>query len=160
MGGSIAASSSHGFGSEFSILLPDSAPGAETPNPAAPERVSIHKRIIIVDDNELNLTIAAAACKFWGARVDTASSAETALRMIRDSEYDAVLLDLQMPGMDGFECARRIRAMDPPRGDTVIIAVSADAFAETEHKAIAAGMNAFLAKPFVHSDLARLLQIG
>jgi signal transduction histidine kinase len=158
MGGSISASSSIS-GSEFSIQLPR-AEATLQPSPAgAPGPLAIHKRILVVDDSELNRTIAAAACQFWGAVVDTASSAESALLMVSESAYDAVLLDLQMPGMDGFECARRIRTMAPPRKDTFIVAVSADAFPETERQAMAAGMNAFLAKPFVHTDLVRLLQI-
>lgn len=158
MGGSIAAASAPGHGSEFTILLPRSMPGSDSPAAQPGERVPIHKRILIVDDNQLNLTIAEAACRFFGATVDTAVSGERALELIRESQYDAVLLDLQMPGMDGFECARRIRAMDRPASDMMIIAVSADAFPETEQRARAAGMNAFLAKPFDHSSLADLLQ--
>lgn len=109
-----------------------------------------------MDDNELNLAIAAAACRYWGAEADTACSAEEALAMVAQVNYTAVLLDVQMPGIDGLECARRIRALRGP--DLFIAAISADASAETESRALSAGMNAFLAKPFRHADLARLLE--
>jgi two-component system sensor histidine kinase/response regulator len=102
-------------------------------------------RVLIVDDNKMNLLIASKFLKKWRAETDEALNGELALEMVNNNKYDVIIMDLQMPVMDGFEAARSIRISHP---DIPIIALTADAMPETHQKAFAAGMCDYLTKPF------------
>jgi len=103
-------------------------------------------RVLVVDDNKMNLLIASKFLKKWLIEVDEAISGEIAINLLNNNSYDLILMDLQMPDMDGFETTRIIRQTDTA---TPIIALTADAMPETHSKALAAGMHGYLTKPFV-----------
>jgi len=107
-------------------------------------------RVLIVDDNKMNLMIASKFLKKWQIDADEAISGELAIEMVNNKTYDLILMDLQMPEMDGFEATRIIRRAN---AYTPIIALTADAMPETHAKALAAGMCNYLTKPFVPDTL-------
>ncbi|MEO8884504.1 MAG: PAS domain S-box protein, partial [Mucilaginibacter sp.] len=102
--------------------------------------------ILIVDDNKMNLFIATKFLKKWQANVDEALDGQIAVNMVNSKLYDVVIMDLQMPVMDGFEATKIIKQTHP---DLPIIALTADAMPETYNKALATGMSDYLTKPFV-----------
>ena len=119
------------------------------------------KRLLVAEDNEMNQTIAVSILESSGFEVDVAENGEVALNMIVNSEsgfYDAVLMDIQMPVMDGYEAAKRIRALDDPgKANIPIVAVTANAFEEDRKISLEAGMNGHLAKPYDIPEMLKLL---
>ncbi len=119
------------------------------------------KRVLLVEDNELNREIGVAILEESGMIVETAGDGQEAVDMMAASEtghYDIVLMDIQMPVMDGYEATRTIRAMDrPDASDVPIIAMTANAFEEDRKNAFEAGMNEHMAKPFNRETLKKML---
>jgi PAS domain S-box-containing protein len=107
-------------------------------------------RILIVDDNKMNIMIASKFLKKWQATPDEAISGTEAIELTKQNNYDLIIMDLQMPGMDGFEATRIIKRTNPL---IPILALTADAMPETHSKAFAAGMCDYLTKPFVPNVL-------
>ena len=120
------------------------------------------KRILITEDNELNREIAAEILEEAGFLIECAENGQQACDMIRQSEpgyYDLVLMDIQMPVMDGYAATRIIRAMENPAlANLPIIAMTANAFEEDREQALEAGMNGHLAKPIDLDKMVSLLQ--
>lgn len=104
------------------------------------------ERILIVDDNATNLKLVAYLMKANGYTVDTALDAESAIEAIRHHRPDVILMDIQLPGIDGLELTRRLKA-DPATRDIVIIAVTAYAMKGDQTKALAAGCDDYITKP-------------
>jgi CheY-like chemotaxis protein len=104
------------------------------------------ERILIVDDNATNLKLVAYLMKANGYTVDTALDAESAIVAIRANHPDVILMDIQLPGIDGLELTRRLKA-DPATRDIVIIAVTAYAMKGDQAKAQAAGCDDYITKP-------------
>ncbi len=165
MGGTIEVITSPGSGTEMIIRLkmklasPDEMP-AEAP--AKPESRTVDftgKRLLLVEDNDINREIAAAILGQAGFRIETAENGREAVDTVSASEpgyYDAILMDIQMPVMDGYAATRAIRALeDPALAEIPIVAMTANAFKEDEEAAKAAGMQAHIAKPL---DVDRMLQ--
>lgn len=128
----------------------------------SPKGIPKGKRILLAEDNELNREIAVEFLKMLGVESDCAENGADAVKRFAESMpgyYGAVLMDIQMPKMNGYEAARRIRKMDNrPDGKTVpIVAMTADAFKKDEQAAREAGMNAHLAKPISVDSLAMIL---
>ena len=121
-----------------------------------------NKQILLVEDNELNSEIAVEILKEYGFRVDTAENGVEAVERIRNStpgEYDLVLMDVQMPVMNGYEATHQIRSLDNPElAGITILAMTANAFDEDRKKALEAGMNGFLSKPIIIEELIHTLQ--
>ena len=119
------------------------------------------KHILLVEDNELNREIAQEILREYGFRVDTAENGEVAVEKVSTAapgSYDLVLMDVQMPIMDGYTATRKIRALDDPARATLpIIAMTANAFDEDRRNALESGMNGFLSKPIVIGDLVQEL---
>ena len=118
-------------------------------------------RVLVVDDNSVNRKILARQLELAGASIDSAAGGEEALDLWRRGEYDLVLADLQMPTMDGFELARRIRdgeAIDR-RPRTPILAVTASTLEEQEQKSRSAGMDGFITKPIGIEQLGATLDV-
>lgn len=104
------------------------------------------ERILIVDDNATNLKLVAYLMKANGYTVDTALDAEAAIEAIRHHPPDVILMDIQLPGIDGLELTRRLKA-DPATRDIVIVAVTAYAMKGDQAKALAAGCDDYITKP-------------
>ncbi|HIJ89775.1 MAG: PAS domain S-box protein [Desulfobulbaceae bacterium] len=105
-------------------------------------------RILLVEDNEINQQVAREILERAGVVVEIADNGETALAMVQENVYDLVLMDIQMPGMDGLEATRRIRASEVERVSTLpIVAMTANAIKGDEALSLAAGMNAHITKP-------------
>jgi CheY-like chemotaxis protein len=119
-------------------------------------------RILVVEDNALNREIAKELLEDIGYLVETAEDGESAVLMIQRSDrdyYDAVLMDIQMPGIDGYEAARNIRRMfDWEHAQVPIIAMTANAFEEDMERARSAGMNAYIAKPVEPEAVREILE--
>ncbi|NVB78225.1 MAG: response regulator [Kofleriaceae bacterium] len=104
------------------------------------------ERVLIVDDNPTNLKLVAYLVKANGYEVDTAADADAAVAAIRASKPRVILMDIQLPGIDGLELTRRLKA-DPETRDIAIIAVTAYAMKGDEEKALAAGCDDYVTKP-------------
>ena len=119
------------------------------------------KNILLVEDNELNREIAQEILREYGFRVDTAENGAVAVEKVSTAapgSYDLVLMDVQMPIMDGYTATRKIRALDDPaRAKLPILAMTANAFDEDRRNALESGMNGFLSKPIVIGDLVQEL---
>jgi len=115
------------------------------------------KRILVVDDEPINREVAQIHLEALGLLVDVAEDGVQAVAMTRERPYAAILMDMQMPNMNGLDATRSIREM-PASRDVPILAVTANAFAEDKERCVAAGMNDFLTKPFEPATLyAKLL---
>ena len=147
------------FHSDVVDLVTELAGQTEAHPKAAPSAALEGARILVVEDNEINLFIAVELLKSEGAAVTTAQNGQEAGEQFSESPegfYDLILMDVQMPVMDGYRAARAIRAL--PRSDaerTIIIAMTANTFQEDVQKCLDSGMNAHIAKPFVLSDIVR-----
>ena len=119
------------------------------------------RHILLVEDNELNREIAQEILREYGFRVDTAENGAVAVEKVRTAapgSYDLVLMDVQMPVLDGYTATRQIRALeDPALAGIPILAMTANAFDEDRRNAMESGMNGFLSKPIVIGDLVQEL---
>ena len=162
MGGRITVKSEQGKGSEFTISLRfpiGEAKTGQTP-PAAKSSAFTGKKLLVVEDNELNLEIASTLLKEAGFEVDTAENGKIAVEKVEAASadrYDLILMDIQMPEMDGYEATRRIRALpDAEKAALPIVAMTANAFEDDRKNALHAGMNGHIAKPL---DIPKLFQV-
>jgi CheY-like chemotaxis protein len=114
-------------------------------------------RVLVVDDNDVNLAVAAGLLRRYGITVDTASGGEEALEKAGRTDYDIIFMDHMMPGMDGLDTTKAIRAMDGPRSHVVIIALTANAVVGFQEQFLQAGMNGFLSKPIIIKNLRETL---
>ena len=117
------------------------------------------KHILLAEDNELNREIAVEILNAYGFEVDTAENGAVAVEKVSTAapgQYDLVLMDVQMPIMDGYTATRRIRELENPAlADIPILAMTANAFDEDRRNALESGMNGFLSKPIVIADLVQ-----
>lgn len=151
----ISVDSVVGQGTSFEFAIAFGRPDHAAQKPAATHQISSQPNlrgmnILIVDDNKMNLLIASRFLKKWHAQVDEALNGQVAIEMVNRRTYDLIIMDLQMPVMDGFEATKNIKNLFP---ELPVIALTADAMPETYDKALAAGMNDYLSKPFVPAVL-------
>ena len=134
---------------------------AAVPAVATRTAAMLNGRVLVVDDNSVNRKILARQLELAGASTDSAAGGEEALELWRKGGYDLVLADLQMPTMDGFELARRIRQSEVAerRPRTPILAVTASTLEEQEQKSRAAGMDGFITKPIGIEQLKATLDV-
>jgi CheY-like chemotaxis protein/anti-sigma regulatory factor (Ser/Thr protein kinase) len=156
MKGSIGYADNPGGGSVFWVELP--LPAArlipEVPTTGSPiPPLTRPLRLLVVDDVAMNRDVASAFLRAAGHDVVCASSGMEAVQAAAAGHYDAILLDVRMPGMDGLEAARRIRALAGVRGKVPIIALTAQVFAENVEECRRAGMDSHLSKPFTYDAL-------
>jgi len=115
-------------------------------------------RILLAEDDPVNQLVAVKQLEFLRLlAVDVVSNGNEALEALKRHSYSLVLMDCQMPGLDGYETARRIRAQGYSRSDLPIIALTAHAFDEDRNRCIEAGMNDFISKPVLLENLRRTL---
>ncbi len=135
---------------------------ADARTPAVPDGngKTVPRRILLVEDQPANQKVAQGILKKLGHRVDTASDGQEALAALAKKPYDAVLMDIQMPGMDGLEATRRIRAADSGVLDheVPIVAMTANAMKGDRERYMAAGMDGYLAKPISIDGLRRAIE--
>ncbi len=165
MGGFLCIESRPGMGSIFSFAVPAPiAPDPEAvPAGALPAPADLALRILVVDDEAENRNLIRFYLEGTSCDVAACGDGETALRRFETEDYDAVLLDMSMPGMDGYDFAEQARAFESARGrrPTPIIAVSAHAFLDDIRKALAAGCDAYLTKPVTQEALlGHLLRVA
>ncbi|WP_210513896.1 PAS domain-containing sensor histidine kinase [Hymenobacter terricola] len=160
MGGHLSVQSEPGKGSSFSFIttLPKASAAARQAAlaPLAPVQEAAVRgcRALLVEDNEVNREVAKLLLEGHGVLVDEAASGIEALELFEANRYDVVLMDIQMPGMNGLEATARIRAhADLRRATTPILALTANAFRADAEKYAAAGMNDTLPKPFDEAEL-------
>ena len=113
--------------------------------------------VLLVEDNDINRLYASSILKMWGCHFETAENGVVALEKIRNNAFDIILMDIQMPVMDGFETTKAIRQGDPKHNKITIIALTANATQKDFENCIAAGMNDCIAKPFTQEDLFQAL---
>lgn len=166
MGGTMSFTSTLGQGTTFTIRLPfEQCERSEIPQAVRVDAVDVDAvrglRVLLVEDNELNAEIAQFTLDRAGAIVTHVKDGESAVETFAASaphEYDVVLMDIMMPGIDGLEATRQIRALErEDAATTPIIAVSANAFAEDRRLSREAGMDAHLSKPVSSRELVEAL---
>ncbi len=141
----------------LSLPLPD-APGDSPPVlPPVPGRALAGRRVLVVDDVGTNRMVAAACLRLLGAEPGEAGSGAAALAAVGADRWDAVLLDMNMPGMDGLETLRRLRALPGAAGRLPVVAMTADAMPGLRTQYLAAGLDGYLAKPVSPERLADAL---
>jgi len=166
MGGHIGVSSEPGKGSMFTVHLPcreTTPPTASTPAAPAQTRSSLH--ILLVEDNIINQRVATRVLERAGYRITPAGNGREGLEKWRAASYDAILMDVQMPEMDGYEAVRFIREAERAAAiHTPIIAMTAHAMVGDREACLEAGMDDYIQKPFdpaglvdkIESTVARL----
>ena len=150
------------FLSELRRVLAEPFRAEPASEPAQPTAADLKgKKLLLVEDNELNREIALEILKEAGFVVDTAEDGAVAVRKIKQAapgQYDLILMDIQMPNLDGYEATRQIRALpDAEKASIPIFAMTANAFEEDRQNALAAGMNGHIAKPLDVPHLLRVL---
>ncbi|MEW6676964.1 MAG: PAS domain-containing protein [Pseudomonadota bacterium] len=156
MGGSLGLQSTPNQGSSFFFSLPG-VRATENPQPARPHLETSSPgrslRILLAEDNPINQKLTCALLERAGHQITVAADGHAAMAALTDGSFDLVLMDMQMPGMDGLETTRHIRALAPPAGQVPIVALTANAFPEDQARCLAAGMNGYVAKPIRRDSL-------
>jgi CheY-like chemotaxis protein/HPt (histidine-containing phosphotransfer) domain-containing protein len=178
MGGTIGVESAPGQGSAFWFTVPlaraagpatdelpavgpgaaDGAPAAVAERDGSAPRPAPGTRILLAEDVKINQRVAAGMLEHLGYAVDVASTGHEAVAAATDRAYAAILMDCQMPEMDGYAAASAIRDREPPGQHTPIIAVTAHAMQGDRERCLAAGMDDYLSKPFRPAELAAMLR--
>jgi signal transduction histidine kinase/CheY-like chemotaxis protein len=160
MGGDITCRPQPGGGTvfRFTVDLPDTAAPASMDAPGRPG-VPLQGRVLLAEDNPVNALVAEALLVRQGLEVAVASDGHTAVVMASRERFQLILMDVQMPELDGFEAAARIRAMEQAAGHprTPIVAVTANALPSDRSRSLAAGMDDHLAKPLREGELEAVL---
>jgi len=158
--GTIFAESKPGKGSVFSVRLPfkkyveEFKPGIISTNGSVKLKNINGVKILVAEDNKINQRVLSRTLERWGATVGVAENGKVAIEMLAAKPYDLVLMDIQMPEMDGLEATKGIRStLLPPASNVPIIAITASALRLDYEKCIALGMNEYISKPFKPDEL-------
>ena len=156
MGGTIEVESQLGCGTKMTVVLPFEIASEKQileEKQKEKEKISdsiLGKRVLLAEDNELNAEIAMTVLKENGLKAERAANGKQCIEMLKkmpEDYYDMILMDIQMPEMDGYEATKLIRNLDDARADIPIVAMTANAFEEDRQKALESGMNAHVSKP-------------
>ena len=167
MGGTIEVESEMGRGSKFSLILPFSSSGVEPEvdmdevlrvqklNDRLKTVISGQKKVLLVEDYEGNIVVLSYMLQSLDCTFDVAKTGLEAVQAWKKQKYDLILMDIQMPEMDGLTATRTIRKMEEEQGvdATPVIGLTAHALVADKQKCIDAGMNDYLSKPIVEADL-------
>ncbi len=160
--GKITVRSEENAGSTFIVLVPYAIGKASTifTSTLASQKLqdsTLTKRlqVLLVEDNDINRLYAKSILKNWQCEVDIAENGLVAIEKVKSGDYDLVLMDIQMPVMDGYEATKTIRLLEGAKRDVPIVALTANATRPDIEKCLASGMNDYLPKPFTPDDLHR-----
>ncbi|NII25447.1 response regulator [Pseudoflavitalea sp. X16] len=160
-GGTIQVMSEPDKGSTFRLTIPykitNEAINSQTRwnSPALKNTVPDHIRILVVEDNEINQQLMKHLLSYWKLSFDLAGNGKEAITKLQDQHYDLILMDIQMPGMDGYTATAQIR--HTLHLNTPVIAMTAHALAGEREKCLSAGMNEYISKPIQEEELYRLI---
>ncbi len=163
--GSITVKSQEDEGAAFTVIIPyQIGKPADLADTSAEAKKSITDRrslknlsVLLVEDNDINRLYASSILKTLHCKIETAENGYVAIEKLKNGQFNIILMDIQMPVMDGFEATKAIRMGDPPKRDIPIIALTANATQKDIKKCLAAGMNDCITKPFTPEDLLRTL---
>lgn len=161
--GSIEVKSQESMGTRFEVIIPyESGHENDLVQPVLSKTTPHYSfkgfKVLLVEDNEINRLYAFNILKKWECEVDGAENGHIALERLKANHYDLILMDIQMPVMDGYEATRNIReGFNPPKKQIPIIALTANAIKGDNEKCLEVGMNDYLYKPFQPEDLLKLL---
>jgi signal transduction histidine kinase/ActR/RegA family two-component response regulator len=162
-GGEISVESEEGVGSTFYVELSFEKGSSEEEAKTITENFDSEKslsglKVLLAEDNLVNQKVMLRFLERWNVEMKVVDNGEEAVEAIKENNYDVVLMDLQMPKMDGYEASENIRKLDDPyKRKTPIIALTAAALKEVREKVYASGMNDFVTKPFNPADLEQKL---
>jgi PAS domain S-box-containing protein len=157
--GTIHVKSEEGVGSTFSFTIPyqlgsqDNIKGHLHKSSPLLKKSLKDYSVLLVEDNDINRLYATSILKIWDCKIDIAENGFVAVEKIKNEDYDIVLMDVQMPVMDGFEATKAIRASATPKNQVPIIALTANATPKDIEQCLASGMNDCIPKPFTPEDL-------
>lgn len=163
--GTISVSSEESKGTTFEFIIPyefgkeqDLVQPSESQQEPTPTHSFQGLRVLLVEDNDINRLYALNMLKKWQCEVDIAENGYIALEKLKGKDFDLILMDVQMPIMDGYETTKSIRSnMKPPKKDIPIIALTANAIKGDNEKCLEVGMNDYLSKPFQSEDLFKMM---
>ena len=163
LGGQLTLSSAVDAGSTFAftLTLPKAPAEARPATPAADYDTGhlVGARVLLVEDNDINRLVARLMLEPWGVLLDEAPDGLVALERLREQDYDVVLMDIQLPGLNGVEATQRLRQLpDARRAATPVIALTANAFRADVERYLASGFNDYLAKPYEEEALYRKME--
>lgn len=173
MGGTIAVDSTYGKGSTFTVTLTHQIVDArpiETPDVCSRETSALNTHeikirdvsVLVTDDNQINLKVIRNTLEYYGFTVDTAACGADAVALCSQKEFDLVFMDQMMPGMDGIEAMRQIRALSPhyaAGGRGKIIVLTANAIAGMRRELMEKGFDEYLGKPINFRELERIINL-
>lgn len=160
-GGDISVESEKGKGTTFRFFIPYAIATRQVPVPETFDigqfRLNGHPsvKILVVDDNEMNRSLMQHLLSEWNIAFDIAGNGHEAIGFVRQTPYDLVLMDIQMPEMDGYTATRRIRT--ELQLDVPVIAMTAHALAGEREKCLSSGMNEYISKPINEKELYELI---
>lgn len=166
MGGTIGVQSEQGIGSNFYFKVPFEVVQGVKPEPAVDCEAELQgrfagrkKRVLLVDDNRTNLLVGKTTLKELGLSVESALNGHEAIKALAEDSFDLILMDVQMPDMDGYETTRKIRSKEAgPENRLPVVAMTAHAMEQTRSDCLAAGMDDYISKPIDPHVLAAVLE--
>ena len=160
MGGKISAESTIGMGSTFTVAIPTQivVERVAAPKVEAPAEEDIFACVMLVEDNVINQMVASRMLSKLGCKVVLAASGQECLDALEESSIDLILMDCQMPVMDGYEASRQICSASSPHQEVPIVAVTANAGAQDRNRCFDVGMTDYLTKPIQFQELRETLE--
>lgn len=161
--GKIGVESKEHVGSTFTIVIPYEIGKAAKQTKQAfkqsstPNGTNQGLHVLLVEDNDINRLYAKSILETWKCKTDIAENGLIAIEKLKNNHYDVILMDIQMPVMDGYEATKAIRMMAPPLNSIPVVALTANATKNDIEKCLVAGMNDYVAKPFTPDDLYQKL---